>query len=193
MGNVVDQEQFLASLLTDFPGALVIDRRENPSHGYRAVHIIAEISGKPIEIQLRTSLQHLWAEVSEKSSDVLDPTIKYGGGPESWRVFLTRSSASVAAYEELEKKHSMAIASKQVADAAHEAFENAVGELTERQVPDHEAQALQRRLEESARKMERREEKDRQMRRELVRLLRVNTDLLNGAISRLNELKRQKE
>jgi ppGpp synthetase/RelA/SpoT-type nucleotidyltranferase len=34
----------------------VIDRRINPSHGYRAVHIIAKVSGMPIEIQVRTSL-----------------------------------------------------------------------------------------------------------------------------------------
>ena len=85
VGNVVQQEQFVSSLISDFPGASVIDRRANPSYGYRAIHIIVELAGKPVEIQIRTSLQHLWAEVSEKSSDVLDPTIKYGGGPESWR------------------------------------------------------------------------------------------------------------
>src|SRR5437868_11476708 len=93
------------------------------------LHIIAEIFGKPIEIQVRTSLQHLWAEVSEKSSDVLDPTIKYGGGSKSWRNFLTKSSESVALYEEFEKQYSEAVASKEVADAAHEKFEKAVAEL----------------------------------------------------------------
>ena len=88
--DVVQQDQFVASLGTDFPGASVIDRRENPSYGYRAVHIIVDISGKPVEIQVRSSLQHLWAELSEKSSDVLDPTIKYGGGPDEWRTFLMK-------------------------------------------------------------------------------------------------------
>jgi len=63
--SIVEQDQFIASLITDFSGASVIDRRDNPSYGYRAVHIIAEISGMPIEIQVRSSLQHLWAEVSE--------------------------------------------------------------------------------------------------------------------------------
>jgi putative GTP pyrophosphokinase len=85
-----------------FPQATVVDRRENPSHGYRAVHVIAEISGKPIEIQIRSSLQHLWAELSEKASDVLDPMIKYGGGPEIWRLFLTATSNLAARYERME-------------------------------------------------------------------------------------------
>ena len=193
VGNVVAQEQFVASLITDFPKASIIDRRNNPSFGYRAVHIIAEISGKPIEIQVRTSLQHLWAEVSEKSSDVLDPTIKYGGGSESWRTFLTKSSVSVALYEEFEKNHFIAVASKEVADASHEKFKNAVAELAEHHVPDDRLQELRGKLEESARKMERLEQEDQEMRRELVRLSNVNTDLLTGAISRLDELKRKKQ
>ena len=41
--------------------------------------------------------------------------------------------------------------------------------------------------------MECREQEDQEMRRELVRLLNVNTDLLTEAISRLDELKRQKQ
>ena len=105
VADVVKQEQFVASLKTDFPGACVVDRRGDPSYGYRAVHVIAEISGKPIEIQVRTSLQHLWAEVSEKSSDVLDPTIKYGGGPDEWRSILTTNSTLVAAYEKIGRAH----------------------------------------------------------------------------------------
>ncbi len=47
VGNVVEQEKLVASLKTDFPGATLIDRRDHPSHGYRAVHVVAEISGKP--------------------------------------------------------------------------------------------------------------------------------------------------
>jgi len=103
VANLVKQDQIVESLKTDFVGASVIDRRNNPSYGYRAVHIIAMISGKPVEIQVRTSLQHLWAELSEKSSDVLDPTIKYGGGPAEWREILTGSSELVASHEEIEK------------------------------------------------------------------------------------------
>ena len=191
--NVVKQEEFVATLKTCFPEASVIDRRDNPSYGYRAVHIIAKISGKPIEIQVRSALQHLWAEVSEKSSDVLDPTIKYGGGTDSWRNFLAKSSESVAFYEELEKKHSEAVASNEAADAAHEKFKKAIAELPEHHVPDHEEQELRGKLEEATGKMERREQEDREMRRELIRLLNVNTGLLTEEVSRLEELKRQKQ
>lgn len=42
--------------------------------------MIVEIGGKSIEVQIRTSLQHWWAELSEKFSDLIDPAIKYGGG-----------------------------------------------------------------------------------------------------------------
>ncbi len=173
VGNIVEQERFVASLITDFPKAYVIDRRDNPSYGYQAVHIIAEISGKPIEIQLRTSLQHLWAEVSEKSSDVLDPTIKYGGGSESWRNFLTGGSKSVTAYE----KHEKTIA------AALEVYMDAVEEAAERFL----------------------DEKGKEQSREQLRVFKENeerklidernkiADHLTGAISRLDELKRQKQ
>jgi ppGpp synthetase/RelA/SpoT-type nucleotidyltranferase len=177
--NVMEQEQFVASLRTAFPGASVIDRRDNPSYGYRAVHIIAEISGKPVEIQIRSSLQHLWAELSEKSSDVLDPSIKYGGGPAEWRSFLRESSESVAAYEKFEKRYAEAL-------AAHEKFEKATAELLEHHVPDHDLREMRGRLEDSRRNVV-------QLRKENSRLLKVNTDLLTGAITWLEERKGQKQ
>lgn len=103
VADVAEQELLIVSLCAVFPGASVVDRRANPSYGYRAVHVIARISGKSIEIQVRTPLQHLWAELSETLSDVHDPEIKYGGGPEMDRELLARASRSVATLEELEK------------------------------------------------------------------------------------------
>jgi putative GTP pyrophosphokinase len=193
VSDVLEQDQFVASLKADFPDASVMDRRENPSHGYRAVHIIVEISGKPIEIQVRSALQHLWAEVSEKSSDVLDSTIKYGGGSGPWRDFLEKSSKSVAFYEAFEKTHSQAVASKEVADAAHEKFKITMVGLNEHQVPDHELQELRRRLGKSMVEMARREQKHQELQRELARLRIVNADMLTGAISQLDKLKGQKQ
>lgn len=57
---------------------MVDDRRVSSSHGYRAVHVIPRVAGKPIEIQLRTQLQHLWAELSETLAFQYYVGLKYG-------------------------------------------------------------------------------------------------------------------
>ena len=175
VASVVEQEQVIACFRTVFPGASVIDRRDKPSYGYRAVHIIAEISGKPVEIQVRTALQHLWAEVSEKFSDVLDPAIKYGGGSDEWRSLLTSSSKAVASYERLENTYSKAA-------AAHEKLKKATAELLEHHAPDHEVQEMRRKLEDSTCSTE-------ELRGEMVGLWNVNADLLNAEISLLDEIR----
>lgn len=77
-----NQEALVRSLQDLFANAAVIDRRQRPSHGYRAVHVVVTVDGRLIEIQVRTVLQHLWAQVSERYADVVDPRIKYGGGSE---------------------------------------------------------------------------------------------------------------
>lgn len=68
------------------------------------VHMIVSEAGRLIEIQIRSRLQHFWAELSEKLSDVFDPAIKYGGGAEEVRRLLDGASRSVAKYEEAEAK-----------------------------------------------------------------------------------------
>ncbi len=100
VGTTPEQEQAIADLARVFPTATVVDRRTSPSHGYRAVHVIVEVQGRPIEVQLRTSLQHLWAELSEKCSDVFDPAIKYGSGNEKLLAALASASRSIAQLEE---------------------------------------------------------------------------------------------
>jgi ppGpp synthetase/RelA/SpoT-type nucleotidyltranferase len=55
-----------------------------------------------VEIQVRTVLQHLWAEVSEGLSDILDPEIKYGGGHDVVRRALRTTSEMVAKLENAE-------------------------------------------------------------------------------------------
>lgn len=101
--NVIEQDRTVAILSKAFPGVHMDDRREKPSHGYRAVHLIPVVAGRSIEIQLRTSLQHLWAELSEKASDLLDPMIKYGGGPERLRSSLSVSAKAVATFEQQDR------------------------------------------------------------------------------------------
>ena len=44
-------------------------------------------------------LQHIWAELSEKHDDVIDPDIKYGGGPETVQKYLAIISTTIARHE----------------------------------------------------------------------------------------------
>jgi len=100
--SVAAQESALESLRSLFTNLTVVDRRRRPSHGYRAVHLIVKHSGKLVEIQLRTTLQHMWAEFSEKLSDVFDPAIKYGGGDAATAQLLLDLSALLARAEKEE-------------------------------------------------------------------------------------------
>lgn len=100
--DIANQESVVQSLTSLFKHTTVNDRREKPSHGYRAVHVIVNSRGKLIEIQVRTELQHLWAELSEKLSDVKDPAIKYGGGDEDFQRMLTVASTAATQLESLE-------------------------------------------------------------------------------------------
>lgn len=99
---IANQERVKSSLVEVFSDCSVIDRREKPSHGYRAVHIITTVEEKSVEIQLRTALQQAWAELSEKLADVIDPAIKYGGGDEDNQQLLAEASITIAEEEALE-------------------------------------------------------------------------------------------
>src|ERR1035437_1163164 len=81
--------------------AVLVDRRKQPSYGYRAVHIIATVQSKPVEIQVRTELQHLWAQLSERLSDARGSAIKYGGGDPDIRQRLSEMSNLIGSYEDL--------------------------------------------------------------------------------------------
>lgn len=104
VGDTHEQNRVTYLLQRIFPSASLVDRRIHPSYGYRAVHMIIKILGKLIEVQIRTELQHLWAELSEKFSDKIDPTIKYGGGDKEIQKLLSSFSGLVKHYEEVEKK-----------------------------------------------------------------------------------------
>lgn len=90
--DLVAQDEVVHKLKSVFDNLEVDDRRERPSHGYRAVHVILEKRGKLIEVQVRTKLQHAWAELSQKLSDVVDGAIKYGGGDEELVSLLSTTS-----------------------------------------------------------------------------------------------------
>ena len=99
VADIAAQESVVQSLSSLFEQTTISDRRQKPSHGYRAVHVIVNSHGKLIEIQVRTALQELWAELSEKCSDVIDPAIKYGGGSERMKELLSRTSILVGGHE----------------------------------------------------------------------------------------------
>jgi ppGpp synthetase/RelA/SpoT-type nucleotidyltranferase len=72
------QEISTAILDLDFEPVATDDRRTNPSHGYRAVHLVVNRDGKMIEVQIRTVAQDTWAQISEKLADKFGQPIKYG-------------------------------------------------------------------------------------------------------------------
>lgn len=57
--------------------------------GYRAVHIVVNVLGKPIEIQLRTQSMHDWAETVEKFSRLNGINLKHDGDSTEHRTFET--------------------------------------------------------------------------------------------------------
>ena len=102
VSDVRTQNRVVSRLRKVFSRVKVVDRRRSSSHGYRAVHVIVTVDAKPIEIQIRTVLQHAWAELSEKLADVIDPGIKYGTGPKETLATLSEYSDLVKRAEHLE-------------------------------------------------------------------------------------------
>ncbi|MEV5642548.1 hypothetical protein AB0L67_20590 [Streptomyces flaveolus] len=54
------------------------DRREDPIVGYRALHVIISLSGRYVEVQIRTVGQDLWANIFERMADIFGRGIRYG-------------------------------------------------------------------------------------------------------------------
>jgi ppGpp synthetase/RelA/SpoT-type nucleotidyltranferase len=100
--NIVEQNRLLARVKKLFPNCTFADRRQRPSHGYRAVHVIVHVADRPIEIQVRSKLQHVWAEVSERLSDSVGIALKYGRGPKRLQDELLGAADIVAKLEEQE-------------------------------------------------------------------------------------------
>jgi ppGpp synthetase/RelA/SpoT-type nucleotidyltranferase len=97
--DIPAQDRVIARLDQMFD-ATVIDRRVKPSNGYRAVHVVVREVGLPVEVQVRTDLQHVWAESSEKLADAFGSQLKYGGGPKEIRELLDDFSKMIGDFEQ---------------------------------------------------------------------------------------------
>lgn len=104
VADISEQDRVVELLTRAFGKAKIVDRRERPSHGYRAVHVIATARNKIVEIQVRTELQDLWAQQSEVMSDRTDPRIKYGGGDPDAQGLLLHNSKWIADIEKAEQE-----------------------------------------------------------------------------------------
>jgi hypothetical protein len=195
-----EQDMFASKLAEAFPGASVTDRRQRPSHGYRALHMIARMFNKPIEIQIRTSLQHSWAEFSEKCSDTVDPAVKYGGGPEVVRDILEKSSNNVATSEAIDREVAATYALIQQVEAGTNTLRShrhqlqtmklslgaGTTESTQRRIAEIE-ESIQTQLNESAASLEGFERSCR-IWREQIEALRARRELSrNGLVSSMLE------
>jgi ppGpp synthetase/RelA/SpoT-type nucleotidyltranferase len=93
-----DQDRAVAMIQERFEALRTDDLRERPHSGYRAVHVIvAAPGGRWVEIQVRTALQNLYAQLSERMADAFGIEMKYGGGDPFAREILRSSSSR--AYE----------------------------------------------------------------------------------------------
>jgi ppGpp synthetase/RelA/SpoT-type nucleotidyltranferase len=106
------QDRRVLQIAESFQDVEQIDRRAQPSFGYRAVHLVVKLEGFSVEVQVRTHLQDLWAQVMERLADTWGRQIRYGEPPDApdhevapgvtRQVFvelLSRLSAVIDAYE----------------------------------------------------------------------------------------------
>lgn len=81
--DLTGQDMIVSRIVDTFPVTRVIDRRRSPNYGYRAVHVIASLGERRIEIQVRTQLQDFWAQAMERLADEAGREIRYGGAPQA--------------------------------------------------------------------------------------------------------------
>jgi|Tabmets5t2r1_1033131.scaffolds.fasta_scaffold02107_3 Region found in RelA / SpoT proteins len=96
-----DLRDQLVAALAD-PTVKVLDRRASPRHGYRAMHVITQAQGCRVEIQVRTQLQHYWAELIETFAGVWGRQVRYGEPPDQPDMLIAgERSVTRAAFLEL--------------------------------------------------------------------------------------------
>jgi putative GTP pyrophosphokinase len=104
--NIESQDSVVEAISKLFSTIAIVDRRAEPRHGYRAVHLIVKSTPRTVEVQVRTILQHLWAELSEKLADKWGHGLKYGSGDQSTLETLYSFSWLIKRYEDRERQAS---------------------------------------------------------------------------------------
>jgi ppGpp synthetase/RelA/SpoT-type nucleotidyltranferase len=83
--NRMEQDEIVRAVVALFDDGTkpprVKDRRQEPSSGYRAVHVVVTVQGLPVEIQVRTQRQDRWAQIVEALGDKWGRGIRYGETP----------------------------------------------------------------------------------------------------------------
>nr|WP_307856859.1 GTP pyrophosphokinase family protein [Mycolicibacter acidiphilus] len=78
---LLDEQTALAGEIAQHFGAddsAIHDLRDGAHAGYRAVHVWLRLPAGRVEIQIRTALQHLWADAYESLADTCGRGIRYG-------------------------------------------------------------------------------------------------------------------
>lgn len=78
-----EQDAIARHLLGVFGGAAtsLVDRRAEPESGYRALHVVVQCHELPVEVQIRTDLQAMWADLYERQADLWGRQMRYGQPP----------------------------------------------------------------------------------------------------------------
>jgi putative GTP pyrophosphokinase len=100
VSDILEQNDLLLRVLTLYPTAKIIDRRTETSFGYRAVHLVLTEQDKKIELQIRTWLQHQWAQISELAADIKGHELKYGSGEQHLKTALSVLSEAIQTRED---------------------------------------------------------------------------------------------
>jgi ppGpp synthetase/RelA/SpoT-type nucleotidyltranferase len=77
----LDEQTQLAREIAAYFGAdepAIVDRRDGSRAGYRGVHVCLRFPAGRVEVQVRTLLQSIWANVYEKLADDVGRGIRYG-------------------------------------------------------------------------------------------------------------------
>lgn len=77
-----EQDKLASRIARLFDAPKIINRRDDPRSGYRAIHVRVSLESRLVEVQVRTQLQNAWAQTYEALGDVWGRQIRYGEPPD---------------------------------------------------------------------------------------------------------------